>query len=155
MFVYTVKWNRKTAVLIILIAALILCALVLAIGAGGKGGPSGKVRNNEERVQFLESLGWEVCDEPVSERNIVIPQEFSSIYTSYNELQLAQGYDLSKYCGLEATVFTYTIENYSGYTGNVVADLYVLNYEVIGGDVHSLELDGFMHGLTMGPKGGD
>ena len=150
MFVYTVKWNRKTALVIILAAALLLCAVIIAIGAGRKSGPTCKVKTNEERVEFLESLGWEVCEEPVSERNIVIPQEFSSIYTSYNELQLAQGYDLSQYCGLEATVYTYTVENYTGYTGNVVADLYVLNFEVIGGDVHSLELDGFMHGLTVG-----
>lgn len=149
MFVYTIKWNKKTALIIILIAALIICALILAISAGGKSGPSSTVRNNGERVEFLQSLGWEVAEDPVQERVIIIPQDFSEIYSAYNDLQIAQGYDLSQFCGLEATVYTYTLLNYSGYTGNVVVDLYVLNFEVIGGDVHSLELDGFMHGLTM------
>lgn len=148
MFVYTLKWNRKTAVFIILAAAFVLCAIVLIIGLGGDDAPTCKVRNNEERVEFLESLGWQVHEEVLSERQIVIPQDFSSIYTAYNELQLAQGYDLSQFSGMEATVFTYAVENYSGYTGNVVADLYVCDEDVIGGDVHSLELDGFMHGLT-------
>lgn len=149
MFVYTVKWNKKTALTVVIAAAVIICALIFIIGAGGNDGPSCTVRNNEDRVEFLLSLGWEVDAEAVSERTIIIPQEFSEIYSAYNELQIAQGYDLSQYCGLEATVYTYPITNYSGYSGRVVLDLYVLNYEVVGGDVHSLELDGFMHGLTM------
>ncbi|MEG2643565.1 MAG: DUF4830 domain-containing protein, partial [Eubacterium sp.] len=75
--------------------------------------------------------------------------EFSPVYDAYNKLQISQGYDLSEYCGLEAKIYTYSIVNYSGYTGKVVADLYVRNGEIIGGDVHSLALDGFMHGLKM------
>ena len=150
MFVMTLKWNKKVALLVVIAAAVLLCAIILAIGASGNGSSaasSQKVKTNEDRVEFLGSLGWEVDSTPVSEELVVIPKEFSDVYDKYNKLQREQGYDLSMFRGLEATIFTYTVTNYTGYNGNVVADLYVLNYEVIGGDIHSLALDGFMHGL--------
>ncbi len=150
MFVLTFKWNKKTALLVIIAAALVLCAIILAIAGGDQaaGTPvTPKVKTNEDRVMFLKDLGWEVDETPISKKTVVIPKEFSEIYETYNKLQLDQGYDLSEYRGLEAIIYTYTVTNYTGYTGNVVADLYVMNYEVIGGDIHSLAIDGFMHGL--------
>jgi len=151
MFVFTFKWNKKVALLIIAIAVLILCAVIFSIASGGKSAGEGSgtaVKTNADRVKYLENRGWHVAENPVEEKNVVIPKEFSKVYETYNKLQLEQGFDLSKYGGLEATIYTYTVENYSGYAGNVVADLYVLNYRVIGGDVHSLAVDGFMHGLS-------
>lgn len=150
MFVLTLKWNKKIALLLVAAIAVVLCAIIFSIGSGdGNGSPSisSKVKTNEDRVKFLQNLGWEVDETPISEKTVVIPKEFSEIYDTYNQLQLDQGYDLSQYKGLEATIYTYTVTNYTGYTGNVVADLYVMNYEVIGGDIHSLAIDGFMHGL--------
>ena len=149
MFVFTLKWNKKIAILIILAAAIVLCALIVTIGRGGNSNSAGtsKVKTNEDRIMFLADCGWEVDQNPIEEKKVIIPKEFSKIYATYNNLQIEQGYDLSKFCGLEVTIYTYKIKNYSGYLGDVVAELYVLNYEVIGGDVHSLALDGFMHGL--------
>ena len=147
MFVLTFNLNKKRAILIIAAAAVLLCVLIFAFGRSGTGSGTVKVTNNEDRVAYLESLGWRVTAEPIAERTIVIPQEFSSVYEAYNELQIAQGFDLREHRGLEVTIYTYEITNYTGYDGNVVADLYVFNYTVIGGDVHSLAQDGFMHGL--------
>ena len=148
MFVFTLKWNKKLAILIIIAAAIVLCALIVSIGKSGSNNSSGsKVKTNEDRQMFLESLGWEVDTSPLEEKKVIIPKEFSKVYSTYNNLQLEQGFDLSKYCGLEVTIYTYRIKNYPDYIGEVVAELYVLNYEVVGGDVHSLALDGFMHGL--------
>ena len=149
MFIYTVKWNKKLALAILIALALLLCLLIILsrTGAVEESGNTQKLRTNTQRIEFLESLGWEVSEEPVDEKVIVIPKEFSNIYTEYNKLQIAQGYDLSQYCGLEVTIYTYNIYNYSGYSGTVVAELYILNHEIIGGDIHSLSFDGFMHGL--------
>ncbi|MEG0777387.1 MAG: DUF4830 domain-containing protein [Oscillospiraceae bacterium] len=151
MFVVTMKWNKKVAVLIIIAAALILGGIILAISLGGSGGSDthAKAKTNDDRLEFLDGLGWEVEANPIAEKTVIIPKEFSPVYDAYNKLQISQGYDLSEYCGLEAKIYTYSIVNYSGYTGKVVADLYVRNGEIIGGDVHSLALDGFMHGLKM------
>lgn len=148
MFVVTMKWNKKAAVSLIVLIAIVLSGLIL-FSRVDKPSSNGSQRldSNESRVGFLESLGWQVDSEPLSEKQIVIPKEFSTVYTEYNRLQLAQGYDLSQFCGMEATVYTYAIHNYEGYVGSVVADLYLCDCTVIGGDVHSLALDGFMHGL--------
>lgn len=150
MFVFTFKWNKKVALLIIIIAALILGAVIFSIANGQKSGSknTAAVKTNEERVKYLQNLGWQVETSPVEEKNVVIPKEFSKVYETYNKLQLEQGFDLSQYSGLEATIYTYNVENYTGYAGRVVADLYVLNYQIIGGDIHSLAVDGFMHGLA-------
>ncbi|NLH01492.1 MAG: DUF4830 domain-containing protein [Clostridiales bacterium] len=148
--VVTLKWNRKIALLVIIAVAAVLCALIFAIGKGGNSTSSAagvKVKTNEDRIKFLESLGWEVDLNPIEEKTVIIPKEFSDVYKKYNQLQIEQGYDLSKYRGMEVTIYTYSVRNYTGYSGNVVAELYVKGNEIIGGDIHSLELDGFMHGL--------
>lgn len=150
MVVLTLKWNKKIALLVVLAVAALLCVLVIAIGSGSRGvdAVSQSVKTNEDRIKFLQDLGWEVDPTPISEKTVVIPKDFSLIYDTYNSLQLEQGYDLSLFRGMDATIFTYNVINYTGYSGTVVADLYVVNNRVVGGDIHSLALDGFMHGLS-------
>lgn len=150
MVVYTLKWNKKTALLVILSVAAILCALILGIRGSG-GSPSQaddmSVKTNTDRIKFLQNLGWETEETPIEEKIVVIPKAFSAVYERYNQLQLSQGYDLSDYRGMEVTIYTYKVTNYANYNGNVVAELYVAGNRVVGGDIHSLSLDGFMHGL--------
>ncbi|HHU22651.1 MAG TPA: DUF4830 domain-containing protein [Clostridiales bacterium] len=154
MFIKTVRLSRKKAVLIILAVAVLLMAIVLIAGSDGADGTEayrlkliGGVKTHEDRVRFLEELGWIVEKEPIEEKSILIPKEFSNVYAEYNELQKQQGYDLSQYCGLEVMLYIYRVANYPNATGEVLACLYVYNNQVIGGDIHSTALDGFMHGL--------
>lgn len=151
MLIYTIKWNKTSAVLIVLAVAAILILLTIAIG-NCSGSTETKVGSSDDVAEFLESLGWTLDETSVQERAVIIPKEFSEIYMEYNSLQKAQGYDLINYCGKQVTIFTYAVTNYSSYSGKVVADVYVLEGRVIGGDVHSLELDGFMHGLSKNSK---
>jgi hypothetical protein len=153
MFIFTAKFNKKKAVAAVLILAVILIAIILIAGTLGKDNSketaalSAVVKNNEQRVAYLNSLGWEVEAEPIEEQAVVIPREFTTVYKDYNELQIAQGFDLTKYGGIEATRYTYKVLNYPNVSGNVVADIIVYRSEVIAGDVQSNSLDGFMVGL--------
>ena len=106
-----------------------------------------KVKSNEQRVSYLQGLGWEVSQTPLEEQEVTIPKTFNEIYTSYNELQKAQGFDLTDYAGLRVTRYTYEVRNYPDASDTVVADLLVYKHKVIGGDVQSTALDGFMQGL--------
>lgn len=156
MFVFTAKMDRKK----LLVAALIIIAvaaaiLVLAVIHGASSvqtlSTSAVVKTNKQRVEYLESLGWEVASEPLDEQTIIIPEEFSAVYEEYNELQKSQGFDLTKYCGSEAKRYTYSVSNYPGAEEQVVADMIVYRGRVIAGDVQSTALDGFMQTLDF-PK---
>lgn len=104
----------------------------------------------DDRLKFISDLGWIVDEEPVEVRQIAIPQEFDDVYSNYNEIQLSQGYDLTKYAGRSAKRWTYVIRNYPDVSSDedyVRINLLVCDGKVIGGDVCSIKLDGFMHGF--------
>ena len=158
MFMLTLKFNKKTAVFIVVMAALVLIGIVLLAGArhaaaeraaqtdAQTDAPVTAVKNEQSRCRYLEQYGWEVESPALSSETVVIPRSFSDVFDAYNELQKQQGFDLSEYCGLEAELYTYRVKNYEN-DPNVVARLYVRNGSVIGGDVHSTQLDGFMTGI--------
>lgn len=107
-----------------------------------------KATNNKERLIFVSQFGWEVENEPDEVCEIIIPQEFDEVYNNYNEIQLKQGCDLRDYSGKRVKRWTYIIKNYPGYDETdtcVRINLLIFDGMVIGGDVSSTELSGFMH----------
>ncbi len=99
---------------------------------------------NAARVQFIKALGLNPDETATAVKEIIIPENFSDVYNNYNKLQLQAGYDLSLYKGCNATLYTHSIETPSGYSGNCVVNIIVYNDRIIGGDISSAELDGFM-----------
>jgi hypothetical protein len=102
---------------------------------------------NSGRIAFLKSFGWNVSSNPTEVVEVIIPQSFDAVYLNYNEIQKSQGYNLELYKGVRVKRWTYDISNYPGATG-VRANLLVYNGAVIGGDVSSVALDGFMQGFS-------
>ena len=157
MFIFTARLNRKR--LAGAAAALILlCGAAFALGAGGSDAavdaaapspPAIKVKTNEDRIAYLEHYGWQVDPQPVSVEEMLIPQAFDESYAEYLALQQSQGFDLSEYCGKRVKRCTYEITNYpSGETG-VQVSILVYKNKVVGGEVLSPQLNGFLHGLEM------
>lgn len=155
MFICTVK--SSTVKLFGCILAAITVALMLAfllplngdvtVFANGKAVYT-NVNGNEERIEFLKQFGWEVEKTPLNETKVVVPSEFDTVFSGYNELQKKQGLDLSKYKKKEVTRYTYLITNYDGYDGRVFASLIVYRNKVIGGDICTESGDGFIHGFS-------
>jgi hypothetical protein len=104
--------------------------------------------DNAGRMAYLASVGWEVEEEPWEILEIVIPQEFDSVYEQYNQLQIRQGFDLTRWHGKTARRYTYRILNYPNPPGTVYANLIVCDQQIIAGDVSCVALNGFMHGLV-------
>lgn len=130
--------------------ALAFLAVLLMVGtaAGGvKLLAKDVCSTTEKRVAFLASCGWEA--DPASEQSqqITIPVRFSDVYESYNQLQRQQGYDLTDFSGRSCTLYIYRVLNYPDQGQTVLADMYVYKNQIIGGDVHSTDLGGFMIGL--------
>ena len=106
--------------------------------------------DNAARIAFLSGFGWEVSAEPLECVSVVIPQQFGDVYRNYNELQTAQGFDLMRQRGKQATRYTYAVLNYPGQAEYIRANLLVLDDEIIAGDICSVYAkNGFMHGLQL------
>ncbi len=154
MFVYSIKSKHiKVALLVIFIILTVISLFILSKDSqqAGKSGMSIKAASHEERMAFLSQYGWEINEEPVEVQEVIIPQEFDDTYTAYNEIQKAQGFDLTVYAGVRVKRWTYIIKNYKGYENKDCIHANVLVYDglVVGGDVCSVELDGFMHGFSQ------
>ena len=84
-------------------------------------------------------------------RLLVIPAVFGSVYENYNALQKQCGFDLSLYKGEDAVQYTYIITDYTDDSGNTLdnirMNLIIVSGRIVGGDICSAALDGFMTGL--------
>lgn len=155
MFIFSIKTSKHKIVTYIVLFFIIVSACILIFSSKSNGTyavcPSGKyklsAKNNEERIEFLSQFGWEVSEEPTEIITVSIPPEFNATYEKYNDIQRGQGLDLSKYHEKNCTRYTYQILNYKDASQGVRANLLVLNDKVIGGDVSSVALNGFIHGF--------
>lgn len=106
-----------------------------------------KVKTNEERISLLKSFGWEVEETPVEEADVTIPAEFDRVFENYNAIQKSQGFDLSKYKNRSMKRFTYRVTNYPDYEGTVYCNLLIYKNRVVGADICSSDVNGFIRGL--------
>ena len=159
MLIFTAKMPRRKTVLCAALLAVLSCALVLtglswgrsrAVSAGLRPDPKG-VKSNEDRVAYLEQWGWQVTGEPLSVQELLIPKEMDDSYLEYLAMQQEQGFDLSKYAGKRVKRYTYQVTNYPTGEEGVQANLLICRNTVVGGEVLSPQLDGFLHGLD-GPS---
>lgn len=152
--------RRKTALGAAAAALLCCCAVVLnlsqglaqEVSASALPDPKG-VRSNQDRVEYLAGYGWQVLPEPVATQELIVPDEMDGSYEEYIQLQADQGFDLKKYAGKRVKRYTYQITNYPSGEAGVQANLLLYKRRVIGGEVLSPRLDGFLHGLSMPEKG--
>ncbi len=106
------------------------------------------IKTDEDRVKFLAQFGITVEPTALSSEEIKIPDTFDKVYVGYNEIQRAQGLDLTKYKNKKVMRYTYRVTGYEGYDGEVLANLIVCRDKVIGGDVCSSDVNGFVHGFA-------
>jgi hypothetical protein len=108
-----------------------------------------------EIVTFLHSYGWDVSDEPVEVKTVQIPQKFSAPYREYNEIQKKQGFNLKRYRSEYADNYVFKVNNHPATTNDgsdVYANVLVSNGKIIGGDICSYALNGFMTGFNSNSK---
>lgn len=151
MFIKTIK-VKKPNVLGIAVAVIIVAmiAVLIMITCRFSGNNIYEMKSETQRQSFLQEMGWKASDEYDECKIETIPEKFNDVYSNYNKLQKQQGFDLEKFKGKSVEIYTYKIKNYSDEnkkSENVVCHLMVYEGQLIGGDVCSTELDGFMQGL--------
>ncbi len=148
--VVSLKANKKRVIAFLVLAAVVVGACIFLRMDAQQEPPQPKEvvgETNEERVAFLESFGWQVEAQAAETREVMIPAQFNDVYTAYNAMQQAQGFDLLPYAGQVCTQYKYKITNYPDQT-EVYATLLVYGRIVIGGDIACAEVNGFMHGFA-------
>lgn len=101
-------------------------------------------KTNADRLVFIKNLGYNMLNNEPATKAVNIPEVFYDVYKNYNTVQQAAGYDLSLFKGCEVTIYTYQINPPLDYTGECVINLIVYKDRIIGGDVSSAALGGFM-----------
>ena len=144
----TLRFATVAAVSVALLIALLALGNVGIAATAQTGAVSySGIDTNEKRIQFLESFGHRVKEEVVSEESFTVPETFDRVLSGYNEIQKAQGLDLSRYRKKKVTRYIYEVENYDGYDGTVYATLIVYRGRVIAADLSSADPMGFVSGL--------
>ena len=98
-----------------------------------------KVRSAEDAANFLSQFGWEIDREPTEVKTVTVPNEFDKVFSAYNEIQKAQGLNLTRYRGKEVTRYTFRVLNCKDTSLPVWANVLVYKKRVIGGDMYSSE----------------
>lgn len=157
MFVFSVRANKPKIVAVLCLVTAVLVGILLYFNFSGM--PvvknkeiSTKATDESERIAFLSQFGWKVNEDPIEVTEVIIPSEFNDTYKAYNEIQKKQSMDLEPYKGQRAKKWVYEIKNYPGYPsdcGYIRATILVVDGMVVGGDVSSLEIDGFMQGFEF------
>lgn len=146
MIIKTVKVKKLWLAAAIFLAAAVFIFLVVYGVVHAYTNDEVLLDTESRRQEFIASLGWEVGETYDESSVITIPAEFDDVYSQYNELQKQQGFNLERYKGEQAEIYSYAVSNYSD-RENVCINLITFNGKLIGGDVSCNELDGFMQGL--------
>ena len=130
MFVYSMKASTLKLVAVIAVSIAALAVLLNMIPTYQPTSASlmytdtvkytySGVKTNDDRLAFLSQFGWEVEPTP-EEQNVTIPGEFDRVFVSYN---------------------------FPDYDGAVLANVLVYRGRVIGGDICTADVSGFVRGF--------
>lgn len=146
------KLGKKGLAVIVGILALIVISIIVLVNHHG---PKTSMvygdkeyslcaESEEERIAFLKSISCETNAKADAVTKVTIPKEFNAVYTEYNELQKAVGFDLTPYSGKECLQYTYNVNN-----ANTPTQVNLLVYDnvIIGGDIQQTESNGMVYAL--------
>ena len=154
MFIFSFRHNRRKTVAVLAVLLVAVTAVIVlvslhntppqAVSSGRKYSLSAST--NEDRVAFFKQFGWKVNAEPIDSGDVTVPEKFNDVYFSYNNMQKEQGLDLLPYAGKTVQQWIYAVTNYPQQE-SMRGTILVYNGKVVGGDLSTPQLDGFMTGF--------
>ena len=157
MFILTAKFSKKKCLLAGLLLLFLLAAAALTFHLFGSLRDSGDqpqlLSDNQQRLEYLRSYGWEVESEPLETFQLLLSDPLPEEYLAYNQLQLTLGFDLNDCCGKQLTRYTYRVTNYPDRPEGVQVNLYVCEGAPAAGDVIASGAGGFQAGLAFPETG--
>ena len=155
MFIYSIRASTVRFVLLTLVLAVLVGGLAISGAAESVSAVSlateidySGIKTKENRIAFMKNFGIEVDSDSESEQAFRMPEDFDRVIMGYNQLQLKQGLDLSKYKNKKVTLYSYKVTNYKG-EGEVHANLFIHRGKIVACDISSLSPEGFVIPLTQ------
>ena len=145
--------TRRRMVLFSLALGLVIGSALMLAGCfgGDKEAEVITAASNEDRVAYLEALGWQVEPQPIETLDLQLPETLDGEWDAYAKLQKGQGLPFSEFAGQAVKRYTYTVTNYPDIPQGVQANLYLWGDQIIGGDVIFTGQGGFQTDLAF-PK---
>ena len=120
------NWKLTLISVICFVILLAVCLLMLRASpretveiGGEKVGL--KIGSDEDIESFVTKCGCTV-EGCVSDESITVPKNWNDVYTSYNDLQKQQGFDLRPYKGKTARKLVYALSDSDRYVTVLICD---------------------------------
>ena len=150
MFIYSVRASTLKFFLVIVLTLSVLFGILFIGGSSGtvlaigEGIDFDGIKTNEDRVKFIEGFGISVVSQPEETEEFRIPSDFDRIITEYNQIQIRQGLDLTKYKGKTVTRYTYKVMNYDANNGEASVNLIIYKDRIVACDLSKSDEGNFV-----------
>ena len=114
LYIIHMRFTRRRLLLTAAALVLVTGMTLLLAGCFRSSTPCEEVdlATNDQRVAYLEGLGWQVSPEPVETLDLQLPEDLKSQWGDYLKLQEKQGLPFGGCAGQTVRRFTYTVTNY-------------------------------------------
>ncbi|MBQ9756813.1 MAG: DUF4830 domain-containing protein [Clostridia bacterium] len=104
---------------------------------------------NDMIVKYIETLGWQIDSVPSEITHLTLPEHFDAVYETYSAVQTHSGFPFADFKGKRVTRYTYNVLNHkNSKTSKVTAGVFVYENTIIGAEISSGDMNGFMHAIT-------
>lgn len=134
--------NRITDVLLSLLCLFVI-VLIIQYDSASRTLPV--ISGIDEVISFLECNNINVLSSEPDIDEIVIDASRADVFEEYNRIQLEQGFDLTEYIGRKVLRYNFEVNSEDGSPNYAV--VLVCNGVIIGADIHSVSLNGFIRGV--------
>lgn len=154
MFIYSIRASTIKFFMVVALSLAILAGIFAVnefmgdTDAASQAVDFSGIKTGSDRIEFISQFIPEISGEEVERVEFSIPENFDRVLRSYNEIQKAQGLDVTKYKNKKVVRYTYELPSYEDYNGPVYVNLIIYRNTVIACDVSSLDPDGFVKPLV-------
>ena len=154
LYIIHMRFTRRRLLLTAAALVLVTGMTLLLAGCFRSSTPCEEVdlATNDQRVAYLQGLGWQVSPEPVETLDLELPEDLKSQWGDYLKLQEKQGLPFGGCAGQTVRRFTYTVTNYPEVPDGVQANLFLCGDRLVGGDIIATGENGFQTVLAFPEK---
>ncbi len=138
----------RNAVTDILLSFLCLFIIILILQNGEQSEVVADNNGNQLVNDYLTSYGWDINSDNICVSTILMPDCNQDSMKDFFELQQEQGFELKDYIGKEIRRYDAEILNYpDDKAEGIFASVFIYENKIIASEIHSVSINGFMHGV--------